>query len=84
MKRPPTCSGRATLVGIDVDALAAGDVLLTPWPTGFCSVVVERVRASVWGDDGGDALPCAVVDVIAFPSGRALVFAPEDLLTVRT
>lgn len=70
MKRPPTCSGRATLVGVDVDAIAAGDVLLTPWPTGFCSLVVERVRA--------------VVEVIAFPSGRALVFAPEDLLTVRT
>jgi hypothetical protein len=86
MRIPATRSGKAELVALDeVDAREAvyGDVMLTPAPTGYWPLEVRGWRESAYGESNETPQPCVVVDVVVLPSGGALVFAPEDLLTVR-
>lgn len=83
----PTQSGCATLVDVDPDAVAPGDVLVRRCGYGLSPVVVERVKTGVAGE--GDVLVevPVVVGVVEVdgqrPSRRwALAFAPEDLSRV--
>ena len=85
MRIPATRSGKAELVALDeVDAraLEAGDVVIASAPGGYWTLDVRGVRESAYGESNETPQPCVVVHA-ALPSGRVLVFAPEDLLQVR-
>jgi hypothetical protein len=90
-----TRSGHATLVELDdVDAreLTAGDMLLTRAATGYWALEVVGVRESAYGEEKDEPQLCHVVDTrVAYGgaawrggpiAGRALVFAPANLLRV--
>ncbi|HEV7993931.1 MAG TPA: hypothetical protein VGP25_19035 [Gemmatimonadaceae bacterium] len=71
--------------------LQSGDVVLTRAVTGYWALEVERVRESAYGEETPQL--CHVVDTRVLYggaawrggplAGRALAFAPENLLVVR-